>query len=122
MFVLLIPGKFRGKGCHLFLPQFTNSLFTKHDSTVQQYTAPFTTSELKYRLHNTILYIRVLWSATVNDKWVEKSVLVRSQQQLSPDRKELYSFSPLFPRRVLQRSLRGFVDSKSRFRVQLDIL
>jgi hypothetical protein len=126
LFVLVIPGKYRGTGSHLFLPKFTNSSFTKYDflyNNTQRHL-----SHQSSNIHNTILYIRMLWSAIVKGKSVEKSVLVRCQLQLIPNRKELYSFSPLLPRRVLERSLcsqvavRGFVDSKSRFRVQLDIL
>jgi hypothetical protein len=54
LFVLVIPGKYRGRGCHLFLPQFTNSSFTKYDSPPQQYTEPFITSELKYTQYCTL--------------------------------------------------------------------
>ena len=36
----------------------------------------------------------MLWSAIVKDKSVEKSLLVRSQLQIIPNRKELYRFFP----------------------------
>jgi hypothetical protein len=128
LFVLVIPGKYRGTCCHLFLPQLTNSSFTKYDSPLQQYTAPFITSELKYTQHYTLYNDAVACDSETQVRRKKKTVLVRSQLQIIPNRKELNSFSPLLPRQILQRSLcsqaamRGFVDSKSRFRVQLDIL
>lgn len=73
-------------------------------------------------IYNTILYIRLLWSEKVNDNSVEKPVLVRSQMQLIPNRKELDSFFLHLTAASTAKATMQPSSYERRFRVHLDIL